>query len=123
MVDSILGKNLIDHHVRAVVSLQRKIVFHDLRAVAFLGTKQFSTETISDANRFKTGAVNDLPTSRKVRLVSTVTALTVTQVTVRVSIPTADLRFLRNYPRKGMGHLTLIAQGVADVIPHQPFGV
>lgn len=39
LVDRILATNFIDHHSRAAVVLQRKVFFHQARAVAFLGAE------------------------------------------------------------------------------------
>lgn len=122
-VDCVLGTTSIDRHVWAVVPPQRKILFHHAPSGTFLGATEPSAETASEASRTKNGAVKDSPTSRKVRLVRTVTFSPVTQVIVRVSKPAAALRFLQNHWRTAMRYLTVMAQGVMGVIPDQPFAV
>lgn len=44
-----------------------------------------------------------------------------TPITDCVSTPAAGLYFLQNDPRTVMRHLTTLAQGVMNVIHHQPF--
>lgn len=46
-----------------------------------------------------------------------------TQNTVCVPTPVTDLRLVQNAPHTAMHHLMLLAQGVMNVIPHQPFTV
>lgn len=122
-VDCMLGTTFIDCHFRAAVQPQRKIFFRHAPSVAFLGAAEPSAETASDINRTKTGAVSEPPTSRNVRLVKTVTAPPMTQVTVRVSTPAAGPSFLQSHSCTTVRHLRLLAEDVMDVIPHQPLMV
>lgn len=114
--DRVLEMIFINRHVRTAIPPQRKGLFHYARAVDLLGSKE---PAIENANRTRTEAVNDLPTSGKTRLVETFTAPPMTQGSVRVSTPGAGLCLLKSNPRTAMPHLTLTAQDVMDVIFHQ----
>lgn len=92
-VDRIL-LTLNDSHVRVAIPPQRKARFHNSPSVAPLGAEQPPTEVLSDANHTKTGRVNDPPTSGKLWLIGTATALPVAQGTVFVLTLAAAVGFL-----------------------------
>lgn len=122
-VDCTSGTITIDRHGRAIVILQRKILSHQEPAVAYFAATQPSVKPAPYAHRTETGAVNDLSTFRKVRLVRTDTVLPATQIGLCVSRPAAGRCFLQNHPRTAMRNLVLMAQGVMDVVSYQRFTV
>lgn len=117
------GTMFIDRHIRANVPSQQKTVFLHQPAVAVLGIEQPSTEVTADTSRIKTRALKDLLTSRKIRLVKTITVPALTKVTVGVFTLASGLGLVYNHPRTAIIHLTLIAQGVIKVRHHRPFPV
>ena len=132
-VDCILGTTFLDRHVKAILPPQRKIIFHDAPPVALVGTtasrhdqKMASRGTArqlkpADASERKRGAFPTNTPSRKIRLVKGVTIPPMTQAVVEVATPVGGLCFLQNSPKTAHKNLTLLAQGVMDVIPEEPF--
>ena len=74
------------------------------------------------AYRKRTQFPTNVP-SRKIRVVKGVTIPPMTQAMVRVATPVGGLFFLQNHPKTAHKNLCLIAQGVMDLFPGEPFTV
>ena len=134
-VDCILGTTFLDRHVKAILPPQRKIVFHDAPPVALVGTtpsrhdrKMASRSTAhqlpqSDKPERRQVAFSANTPSRKIRLVRGVTIPPMTLAMVRAATPVGGICFLQNPPKTAHNNLTLMAQGVMDVVPEKPFSV
>lgn len=59
--------------------------------------------------------------SRKIRLVKGVTTPLMRQALVRAATLVGLLCFLQNSPKTAHKNLTLMAQGIMDVVPEKPF--
>ena len=136
VVDCILGTTFLDRHVKAILPLQRKVLFHHARSVALTGvtpsrhdrkmasrgpSEQLPQEENS-ADRKRAQFPTNVP-SRKTRLFRGVTIPPITQAMVRVATPVGGLCFLQNHPKTAHKNLCLMIQGVMDLFPGDPFTV
>ena len=106
-VDCILGTTFLDGHVKAIISLQQKVVFHDAPLVALVGTtpskhdrKMASRSTAqqlppSDEPKRRQVAFPANTLSRKIRLVRGVKIPPMTQALVRAATPVGGYVFYR----------------------------
>ena len=106
-VDCILGTTFLDRHVKAILLLQRKFVFHNAQPAALVGTtpsryerKPASRSTAQQlppsdkAERRQVTFPANTP-SRKIRLVRGVTIPPMTQALVRAATPVGGCVFYR----------------------------
>ena len=135
-VDCILGTMFLDRHVKAILPPQRKVLFHHAPSVALMGitpsrhdckmasrgpSQQLPQEEIS-ADRKRAQFATNVP-SRKIRVVRGVTIPPMAQAMVRVATPVGRLCFLQRHPKTAHKNVCLMAQGVMDFFPGEPFTV
>ena len=110
-VDCILGTTFLDSHVKAIVPLQRKVLFYHAPSVALTGvtpsrherkmaSRGPSPQLLQEENpadRKCAQFLTNVP-SRKIRVVKPVTIPPMTQAMVRVATPVGGLCFLQNHP-------------------------
>ena len=135
-VDCILGTTFLDRHVKAILPPQRKVLFHHAPSVALTGVtpsrhdrkmasrgpSQQLPQEENSADRKRAQFPTNVP-SRKIRVVRGVTIPPMTQAMVRVATPVGGLCFLQNHPKTAHKNLCLMAQGVMDLFPGEPFTV
>ena len=123
-VDCILGTTFLDGHVKAILLLERKVMFHHAPSVAMTGTTpsrhdcKMASRCTSQKRRQEQGSTDgkrarfstNLP-SRKTHVVKGVTILPMTKVMDRVAIPVESLGLLQKHPKTTHKTLCLMAQG------------
>ena len=120
-VDCILGISFIDQNVEAIRPPRRTIQFVDHSRTPIVGTT-FSTRK-KEKNTPKLESQSVPTVSNKIRLCKAVRIPPMTQFTVEVQSAKARLCFLLNHPKVITKRLSLMANGVMDIVPKRPFAV
>ena len=129
VADMILGTTFIDRYVKAILPGHRKVVFNDAPSVAIIGeTKALGlpTPTVTDkllTNKKESPSVPSNTVSKKIRVARPAVLPPMTQCQVWVQTDVGGLSFLQNHPKLAHKHLTLMENGVMDVLPKQKFQV
>ena len=135
-VDCILGATFLGRHMKAILPLQRKVLFHHAlsmeltrvtpsrheRKIASRGPSQQLPQEENPAKRKRAQIPTNVP-SRKFGVVEGVMIPLMTQAIVRVATPVGGRRFLQNHPKTAHNNVCLMAQGVMDTFPGEPFTV
>ena len=122
--------------MKAILPPQRKVLFHHAPSVALTGVtpsrhdRKFASRGPSQqlsqeehvADRKRAQFPTNVP-SQKTRVVKGVTIPPMTQAMERVATPVGGLFFLQNHPKTAHKNLSLMAQGVMDLFPGEPFTV
>ena len=121
-VDLILGTSFIDKHVKAIYPRYRKVTFYNDPPVSIIGVGKpplgKTDEPEEKPHPFATNTV-----SNKIRLARGVSIPPMTQVETLVQTDKDGLLMIQNHPKMIHKHLTLAANGVADVIRNKPFRI
>ena len=111
-VDCILGTTFLDRHVKPILTLQRKVLFHHAPSVALTGVtpsrhdRKMASRGLSQhlpqeenwADRKRAQFSTKVP-SRNIRVVEGVTIPPMTQAMVRVATQVGGLCYLQNHPK------------------------
>ena len=112
-VDFILGTTFLDRHVKAILPLQRKVLFHHVPSwaltgvtpsrhdciIASRGPSQKLRQEKHSADRKRAQFPTNVP-PRKVRLVKVVRILSMTQAMVRVARPVGGFASCKKTPKQ-----------------------
>ena len=120
-VDCILGTSFIDQYVEAIRPRKRAIQFVDNSRTPIVGKTLSTRKTENNSPKSENQSVPTV--SNKIRLCKAVRIPPMTQATVQVQSAKAGLCFLQNHPRVITKRLSLMANGVMDIVPKRPFTV
>ena len=103
--------------------LLRKVVLDKVPAVAIVGETENRKKSYSAPQHLDYGNLPRHTVSRKIKTTGKVTVPAKTQVRLPVRTETGGLCIVQNHPKMVHKHLSLMANEVMDVLPHQPFSV
>ena len=135
-VDCILGKTFLDRHVKAILPPQREVVFHDVPPMALVGTTpsrhdrkmawRSTAQQLPQSDKPERRQVA-LPANKPSREIHFVRAAIIPPMTqaltmVRAATPVGGY-VIQNSPKTAHNNLSLMEQGVIDVVPEKMFSV
>lgn len=123
-VDCMLGTTLIDQHVKAILAGIRGVYFYHAPSVAITSHFKKSSSPVTQAPLNITNNVTSFETvSSKIRVAKRTNIPTLSQMHVSLQCSTGSLCFVENNLRLLLKSLTLMTNGLMDIVPHAPFTV
>ena len=116
--ECILGTSFIGKHVKAILPQRKRVLLQEGRPIALAG----ATPSIQ-AKASKMTKLPQQTVSNKVRVAKSTVIQPMTQSEVLVHTRKAGLVFLQGHSRLAQTKLTLMANGVMEVVPDKPFRV
>lgn len=126
VTDMILGTSFLDRYVKAIIPGNRKVLLKGAPSISIVGytrSKTGATESNDGRPLFDTTSLPRQTVSQKVRLAEKVTVPPMTQITARAQSEVSGMRFLQSHPKLFHRNMTLMANGVMDILPNRPFSV